>query len=78
MVHEILANKENIDYMSAEKIDVKIQKDSYLCEACPYVYDPEKGDPDGGILPGTPFEDIPDDWLCYVPSAGLIRQTSSK
>ncbi len=41
-------------------------KDKYLCEACPYIYDPEKGDPEGGIAPGTPFEDIPDDWLCPI------------
>ena len=41
-------------------------KDKFLCEACPYIYDPEKGDPEGGIQPGTPFEDIPDDWLCPI------------
>lgn len=38
----------------------------YKCIACGYVYDPEEGDPDGGIPPGTPFEDIPDDWICPV------------
>ena len=36
----------------------------WQCKACPYVYDPAIGDPDGGIPPGTPFEDLPDDWLC--------------
>ena len=35
----------------------------YVCLACGYVYDPEKGDPDSGIAPGTAFEDIPDDWV---------------
>ncbi len=34
------------------------------CTACGYIYDPEKGDPDAGIAPGTKFEDIPDDWVC--------------
>ncbi len=29
----------------------------YYCTACDYVYDPEKGDPETGIAPGTPFED---------------------
>ncbi len=38
----------------------------YVCEPCGYVYDPEVGDPDGGIAPGTAFEDIPDDWVCPV------------
>ena len=34
----------------------------YVCEVCGYVYDPAVGDPDGGIAPGTAFEDIPEDW----------------
>ncbi|MBQ7252076.1 MAG: rubredoxin [Kiritimatiellae bacterium] len=38
----------------------------YVCNICGYVYDPEKGDPDGGIAPGTAFEDIPDSWVCPV------------
>ena len=42
----------------------------YKCDVCGYVYDPEKGDPDGGIAPGTPFEKIPDDWVCPVCGAG--------
>ena len=36
----------------------------WKCTACEYVYDPEKGDPDSGIPPGTAFEDLPDDWIC--------------
>jgi len=38
----------------------------YECTVCGYIYDPELGDPDGGIAPGTPFEEIPDDWQCPV------------
>jgi len=41
----------------------------YKCTVCSYIYDPELGDPDGGIEPGTPFEDIPDDWVCPVCGA---------
>lgn len=41
----------------------------YECTICGYVYDPEQGDPDGGIEPGTPSEDIPDDWVCPVCGA---------
>lgn len=40
--------------------------DSYVCEICGYVYDPELGDEENGVLPGTAFEDIPDDWVCPV------------
>lgn len=40
------------------------------CEPCGYIYDPELGDPDGGIAPGTKFEDIPDDWVCPICGVG--------
>ena len=36
----------------------------YICTVCEYIYDPELGDPESGIEPGTAFEDIPDDWVC--------------
>ena len=42
----------------------------YVCDACGYVYDPEKGDPENGIDPGTAFEDIPEDWVCPVCGVG--------
>ena len=41
----------------------------YKCTVCGYVYDPEIGDPDSGIEAGTPFEDLPDDWVCPVCGA---------
>ena len=42
----------------------------YECEPCGYIYDPTAGDPDGGIAPGTAFEDIPDDWVCPICGLG--------
>lgn len=41
----------------------------YVCTACGYIYDPEKGDPESGVKPGTAFEDLPDDWVCPVCGA---------
>ena len=41
----------------------------YECTVCGYIYDPEVGDPDGGIPPGTPFEKLPEDWVCPVCGA---------
>jgi len=41
----------------------------YRCTICNYIYDPQKGDPDGGIQPGTAFEDIPASWVCPVCGA---------
>ena len=46
-----------------------MNKTKYICVNCGYVYDPEYGDPENGVPPGTSFEDLPDDWvcpLCYV------------
>lgn len=41
----------------------------WICESCGFTYDPEYGDPDGGIPPGTAFMDIPDTWQCPVCGA---------
>lgn len=41
----------------------------WICEPCGMIYDPVEGDPDGGIPPGTPFEDIPRTWTCPVCGA---------
>jgi len=38
----------------------------YKCTICGYIYDPTEGDTDSGIAPGTPFDDVPDDWVCPV------------
>lgn len=43
----------------------------YVCNFCNYIYDPAKGDPDSGIAPGTPFEQIPEDWYC--PDCGASK-----
>ena len=44
-------------------------KQLYICSSCGFIYDPDDGDPDGGIPPGTAFTDIPDDWYCPVCGA---------
>jgi rubredoxin len=41
----------------------------YVCAICGYVYDPDKGDPDGGIAAGTAFDKLPADWTCPVCGA---------
>jgi len=54
-------------YIAEKKEAPKMAK--YRCTVCGYIYDPELGDPDGGIAPGTPFEEIPDEWVCPVCGA---------
>jgi rubredoxin len=50
--------------------------DKWVCSACGYVYDPAQGDPDGGISPGTAFEDLPDGWFC--PNCGVGKEFFEK
>lgn len=45
--------------------------EKWECRICGYVYEPEKGDPEGNIKPGTSFEDLPDDWIC--PECGASK-----
>ncbi len=44
--------------------------EKYVCTVCGYVYDPEKGDPENKVPPGTPFESLPEDWVCPECGAG--------
>jgi rubredoxin len=41
----------------------------YVCEVCGYEYDPAQGE--GEIAAGTPFEKLPEDWLCPICDAPL-------
>jgi len=52
-----------------EKKEAASKMAKYKCTVCGYIYDPELGDLDGGIKPGTPFEKLPDDWVCPVCGA---------
>lgn len=42
----------------------------YRCKVCDYIYDPGRGDPTQGIKPRTPFEDLPEDWVCPICGVG--------
>lgn len=42
---------------------------SFICEVCSYVYDPQLGDELQNIPPGTPFSELPDDWVCPICAA---------
>ncbi len=44
-------------------------KQLWICTSCGFIYDPADGDPDGGIPPGTAFDEIPDSWFCPVCGA---------
>ena len=44
--------------------------EKYVCVVCGNIYDPEQGDPENDIEPGTAFEDLPEDWLCPLCGVG--------
>lgn len=48
----------------------------YMCEVCGYVYDPAVGGIEHGIPAGTPFESLPEDWLC--PPCGVSKDHFSE
>ena len=50
--------------------------DIYICSVCGYEYNPDMGDPDNGITPGTPFENLPGDWVC--PVCGAQKEAFTK
>lgn len=43
--------------------------ESYVCVICGFTYNPEEGDPSMGVPPGTPFEDLPEDYRCPICNA---------
>jgi len=54
---------------SVESVERNKEMKKYVCQVCGYVYDPAAGDPDSGVPAGTPFEKLPEDWVCPVCGA---------
>ncbi len=48
--------------------------EKWICDVCSYVYDPAEGAE--GIPSGTPFEQLPEDWVC--PVCGADKSQFSK
>ena len=63
-----IADNKKIENKKERKELEKMTK--YKCSVCGYIYDPEKGDPESGVNPGTSFENLPDDWVCPICGAG--------
>ena len=69
---EEIAENEILNLYSSNKNIFKLRggDSMYRCLACGYEYNPEIGDPDNGIAPGTAFEDLPDTWVCPLCGVG--------
>ncbi|MBM4032937.1 MAG: rubredoxin [Planctomycetes bacterium] len=44
----------------------------WRCTLCGYIYDPDDGDPENDVPRGTPFEDLPEEWVC--PDCGASKE----
>lgn len=59
-----------------ENTQEREKSEKYQCTDCGYIYDPDQGDPENGIPAGTPFAELPDDWVCPVcgaPKSEFVR-----
>jgi len=72
----LLCNPEGFDTILAAEEYLgalgSVQMECWECEVCGYIYDPEVGDVDNGVAPGTPFGKLPDDWVC--PLCGATKE----
>ena len=59
------------------KAETKSKLSVHTCTICGFQYNPEEGDPAMGIAPGTPFEDLPEDYKCPICNAGKEYFTES-
>lgn len=50
--------------------------EKFICSVCEWVYDPEEGDLEGGVAPGTPFEELSEEWVC--PVCGVSKEMFEK
>lgn len=77
--HEIkrgMTPKSAPTYSSTGKAEEAVRGTRYRCTICGYIYDPEKGDPDSGVIPGTSFENVPEKWVC--PVCGATKEQFEK
>lgn len=50
--------------------------DKYVCDVCGWEYDPAKGEPDSNVAAGTPWDKVPEDFVC--PECGAGKDSFSK
>ncbi|NLF39091.1 rubredoxin [bacterium] len=50
----------------------------YQCKVCGYTYNPAMGDALRDVPPGTPFEELDDDWTCPMCGADKSKFVAKK
>jgi len=56
--------------VASEPEETVVKAEKYECSVCGFLYDPAVGDPEHGIPAGTPFDELPADWVCPLCGAG--------
>jgi rubredoxin len=51
-------------------VEEGFEMEKYVCQVCGYIYDPEVGDIENDVEPGTAFADVPEEWVCPVCAVG--------
>lgn len=59
-----------VSFLIIDKKEWILKVEIWVCSICGYEYNPENGDPENGIAPGTKFEDLPEDWVCPICGVG--------
>lgn len=54
------------DTLAASGQTTKVRLSSYQCSDCLTIYDKKYGDPEAGIRPGIPFDELPEDYFCSL------------
>lgn len=58
--------KPQTDVILSDGKNVNNEMEKYECTVCGYVYDSAKWDQNAGVVPGTAFKDIPNNWVCPI------------
>ena len=57
-------------FVENQKTIMEVNTMKYVCDVCGWVYDEAEGYPEGGIAPGTPWTEVPEDFECPLCSVG--------
>lgn len=60
----------NISMLECRQSRKEMKLMKYVCDVCGWEYDEEAGYPEGGIAPGTKWEDVPEDFECPLCMVG--------
>jgi rubredoxin len=58
--------------LNANAVTAVTESQTWMCLICGWIYDESVGDPDHGLLPGTPWSAVPMNWTC--PECGARKE----